>query len=135
MIYLSELKNIINLYLKPVFGGHSIIYMLAINKQFGKFHNELKPLIILFHSFSFFGKSCCSKICSFKIDFTTQDKKPECKKTCDPTAVLSEEEEIILENWILECSLKEFPRRKEDLQLSVKLFLDKNERPNPFKNN
>lgn len=62
-------------------------------------------------------------------------KNPECKKTCGPAAVLSEEEEIMLENWILECSLKGFPRRKEDLQLSVKLFLDKNERPNPFKNN
>jgi len=41
----------------------------------------------------------------------------------------------MLENWILECSFKGFPRRKEDLQLSVKLFLDKNDRPNPFKNN
>ncbi|KAF0714677.1 HTH CENPB-type domain-containing protein [Aphis craccivora] len=42
-------------------------------------------------------------------------KNPGCKITCGPAAVLSEEEEMMLEYWILECCFKGFPRRKEDL--------------------
>lgn len=62
-------------------------------------------------------------------------KNPDGKKTCGPNTVLNKEEELLLEKWIIECSLKGFPRRKEDLLESVKHFLDKNERPNPFKHN
>lgn len=52
-----------------------------------------------------------------------------------PPPILTKEEETTLENWIVECCRKGFPRRKEDLQLSVQEFLTQNERPNPFKNN
>ncbi|KAJ8949460.1 hypothetical protein NQ318_007561 [Aromia moschata] len=41
----------------------------------------------------------------------------------------------ILEKWIIDCHKKGFPRRKDDLQASVKAFLDGNPRPTPFKNN
>lgn len=69
--------------------------------------------------------------------FTLQHrlKNPNGKKTCGPNTILNKNEEILLEKWILECSLKGFPRRKEDLLESVKHFSDKNKRPNPFKNN
>jgi len=62
-------------------------------------------------------------------------KNPECKITCGSATVLSDEEETILENWILQSCKKGFPQRKEDLQLSVKQFLDKNQRTSPFLNN
>lgn len=62
-------------------------------------------------------------------------KNPEQKTTCGPSSVLTKEEEGMLVKWILECSKKGFPRRKEDVQLSVKNFLEVDGRPNPFKNN
>lgn len=62
-------------------------------------------------------------------------KNPECKKTCGPATVFSEEEESVLEKWILQSSKRGFPQRKEDLQLSVKQFLDNNKRTSPFPNN
>lgn len=37
--------------------------------------------------------------------------------------------------WIIEYYKKGFPRRKFDIQISVKSFLDASEKPNPFKNN
>lgn len=48
---------------------------------------------------------------------------------------LSKEEEDKLVSWILESHRKGFPRRKLDIQLSVKDFLDANRRPNPFRDN
>lgn len=63
-------------------------------------------------------------------------KNPEQKTTCDPSSVLTKgKEEDMLVKWILECNKKGFPRRKEDVQLSVKNFLDIKEKPNSFKNN
>ncbi|XP_046663119.1 chaetoglobosin A biosynthesis cluster protein C-like [Homalodisca vitripennis] len=50
-----------------------------------------------------------------------------------PPPILSKEEEDLLEKWIIDCSKKGFPRRKEDIQLSVQEFLTQNNRPNPFK--
>lgn len=37
--------------------------------------------------------------------------------------------------WILDCHRKGFPRRKVDVQLSVKAFLDADQRDTPFKDN
>lgn len=51
-----------------------------------------------------------------------------------PTTVLTDEEENVLVNWIIQSSKKGFLRRKEDIQYSVSDFLKKNNRPNPFKN-
>lgn len=50
-------------------------------------------------------------------------KNPDQKVSCGPAPVLSEEEEKILEKWILESSRKGFPQRKEDLLVSVKQYL------------
>ncbi|XP_050066785.1 uncharacterized protein LOC114123838 isoform X4 [Aphis gossypii] len=55
--------------------------------------------------------------------------------SCGPSTFLTTNEEETLVKWLLECSKKGFPRRREDLQDSVKKFLDEQERPNPFKNN
>lgn len=57
------------------------------------------------------------------------------KKELGPPPILTNEEEDILEKWVHDCCRKGFPRRKEDLQLSVQEFLNQNERPNPFKEN
>lgn len=54
---------------------------------------------------------------------------------CGPSSILTKLEEEILVRWLLECSKKGFPRRKKDLQLSVKQFLDEQGRSSPFKNN
>ncbi|XP_016658809.1 uncharacterized protein LOC107883396 [Acyrthosiphon pisum] len=62
-------------------------------------------------------------------------KNPDQKVSCGPAPVLSEEEEKTLEKWILESSRKGFPQRKDDLLISVKQYLDKNERTTIFKNN
>nr|CAI5852764.1 unnamed protein product [Callosobruchus analis] len=45
-----------------------------------------------------------------------------------PTPILTSEEESLLVKWIFECQRKGLPRRKEDIQLSVKQFLEKNPR-------
>lgn len=60
-------------------------------------------------------------------------KNPEGKITCGPCTVLSEEK--LSDTWIIDCYRKGFPQRKEDLQLSVKQFLDNENRLNPFKDN
>lgn len=52
-----------------------------------------------------------------------------------PNTYLTANEEQLLVDWILESQAKGFPRRKVDLQISVKQFLDADKRPNPFKNN
>nr|CAI5866984.1 unnamed protein product [Callosobruchus analis] len=52
-----------------------------------------------------------------------------------PTPILTFEEESLLVKWIFECQRKGFLRRKEDIQLSVKQFLEKNPRKIPFKDN
>lgn len=52
-----------------------------------------------------------------------------------PNTYLTSDEENMLVSWILESQEKGFPKRKVDLQLSVKQFLDEDERPNPFKEN
>ncbi|KAL4153346.1 hypothetical protein QTP88_001179 [Uroleucon formosanum] len=57
------------------------------------------------------------------------------KTSCGPATVLSDKEEELLQTWIIESCKKGFPRRKEDLQMSVKQFLDINNRHTPFKNN
>jgi hypothetical protein len=57
------------------------------------------------------------------------------KTTFEPSPILSKEEEQILVDWVLQSHRKGFPRRKEDLQVSVKSFLDEKPRDNPFKDN
>jgi len=57
------------------------------------------------------------------------------KTSCGPATVLSDKYEELLQTWIIESCKKGFPRRKEDLQMSVKQFLDINNRHTPFKNN
>lgn len=52
-----------------------------------------------------------------------------------PAPVLTKDEEETLLEWIFECHRKGFPRRKSDVLYSVKYFLDKKPRPNPFVNN
>ncbi|KAJ8983254.1 hypothetical protein NQ317_015603 [Molorchus minor] len=57
------------------------------------------------------------------------------KSSHGPSPILSSQEETILVRWIKDCQRKGFPRRKEDIQISVKQFLDDSPRENPFKNN
>lgn len=52
-----------------------------------------------------------------------------------PCPILTKKEEESLVNWLLESQKKGFPRRKEDIQASVKTFLDAVERKTPFTNN
>lgn len=53
-----------------------------------------------------------------------------------PASILTIEEEKTLVNLILACHRQGFPRRKEDLQMSIKTYLDGNEeRKTPFTNN
>lgn len=57
------------------------------------------------------------------------------KITPGPRPVLTDEEEQTLEDWIFSCHTKGFPVRSEDVQISVKKFLDNYPRPNPFTEN
>lgn len=57
------------------------------------------------------------------------------KSSPGPPTILTSQEESILVDWIKECHRKGFPRRKDDVQASVKQFLDEKPRPNPFKGN
>lgn len=57
------------------------------------------------------------------------------KEELGPPPILTKEEESTLVSWIANCCRKGFPRRREDLQLSVQEFLTSNQRPNPFKDN
>lgn len=57
------------------------------------------------------------------------------KTSHGPSPILTAHEEDILIKWIKDCQRKGFPRRKEDIQISVKQFLDDTPRENPFKDN
>ncbi|KAI4466272.1 homeobox-like domain superfamily [Holotrichia oblita] len=57
------------------------------------------------------------------------------KPTFGPNPILSSDEEKILVNWIFENHKRGVPRRKDDVQESVKEFLDQRPRENPFVNN
>lgn len=52
-----------------------------------------------------------------------------------PNPYLTKEEENSLVEWIIDSHRKGFPRRKFDIQLSVKAFLDADQRVTPFKDN
>lgn len=52
-----------------------------------------------------------------------------------PKTYLTNDEENLLEGWLLENYRKGFPKRKIDIQMAVKSFLDVNDRTSPFKNN
>lgn len=80
-------------------------------------------------------KSAAKKFSVSRSTLQHRIKNPHQKISCGPAPVLSEEEENILEKWILESSRKGFPQRKDDLLVSVKQYLDKNERTSIFKNN
>lgn len=82
-----------------------------------------------------FGKKATAKKCGIpRSTLQFRLSKIFSKTTLGPNPVLSQEEQILVE-WVLQSHRKGFPRRKEDLQISVKTFLDENPRPNPFKNN
>lgn len=55
--------------------------------------------------------------------------------SCGPLTVLTTNEEKILVKWLFESCKKGFPRRREYLQNSVKLFLDEQGKQSSFKNN
>jgi len=59
---------------------------------------------------------------------------PAFSKT-SPPPVLGHSGEEDLVNWIRDCSRKGFPHRKENIQASVKEYLDENGMKNPFTNN
>lgn len=67
------------------------------------------------------------------IQFRLSDKFV--KSRPGPNTVLTEEEEDILVKWIKENTRKGFPRRWDDLRASVKEYLEKNNRSNPFRDN
>lgn len=52
-----------------------------------------------------------------------------------PAPILGYNAEKDLVNWIKVCSEKGFPRRKENIQVSVKEYLDQSKLQSPFKNN
>lgn len=57
------------------------------------------------------------------------------KSSLGPKPILNMDEEQLIVKWITECQRKGFPRRLNDVQTSVKNFLDKSPRENPFVNN
>jgi len=73
-------------------------------------------------------------VARFTLQFRIKHRDKE-TFSCGPSSVLSVEEEKSLVKWLLDCSKKGFPRRREDLQQSVKLFLDDQGRSSPFTNN
>ena len=52
-----------------------------------------------------------------------------------PATILTADEGTLLVNWILETQRKGFPKRKDDIQASVKIILDKINRQAIFKDN
>nr|CAI5857655.1 unnamed protein product [Callosobruchus analis] len=56
------------------------------------------------------------------------------KTSLRPAPYLPSEEELLFADWIIHCCKKCFPRRKEDIQLSVKSLLDRTPRNTPFRN-
>lgn len=73
------------------------------------------------------------KIPRSTLQFRNSDKFV--KSSFGPCPILSLVEENQLAEWIIDCQKKGFPRRKEDIQASVKQFLDDNPRQNPFTDN
>ncbi|KAJ8917899.1 hypothetical protein NQ315_002591 [Exocentrus adspersus] len=67
------------------------------------------------------------------LQFRLSDKFKKCGH--GPPPVLSSEEENLLVSWITENLKKGFPVRKEDIQVSVKLYLDKIKRKTLFVDN
>lgn len=57
------------------------------------------------------------------------------KTTPGPPPVLGTEKEQELVEWIFECHVKGFPRRKENLQATIKSFLDQSDMETPFTDN
>lgn len=57
------------------------------------------------------------------------------KTSCGPCTILTKDEGDQLEHWIVECSRRGFPRRKDDILLGVQEFCEKTNRTNPFTNN
>lgn len=62
-------------------------------------------------------------------------KNPDKTFKCGSAPILTEAEESLLVKWIIESCRKGFPRRREDVQYSVKKYLDNNKRTTPFKEN
>jgi hypothetical protein len=60
---------------------------------------------------------------------------PPAKNRHGPPPILTPAEEDSLKQWIFESCKRGFPRRMEDVQCSVKQFLDESPRENPFKDN
>jgi len=52
-----------------------------------------------------------------------------------PRPVLGEDEEETIVKWAKECHRKGFPKWGEDIQASIKQYLDSSLRQNPFKDN
>jgi len=57
------------------------------------------------------------------------------KSTPGPSPVLTRNGEEDLVKWLIECSKKGFPRRLENIQASVKNFLETSGLQNPFRDN
>lgn len=57
------------------------------------------------------------------------------KTSPGPPPVLGQSGENNLVNWIIECSRRGFPKRKENIQTGIKPFLHNSNLKNPFRNN
>lgn len=62
-------------------------------------------------------------------------KNPGRTFKCGSSSIITEDEESLLVKWIIESYKKGFPRRRKDVQYSVKKYLDDNNRTTPFKDN
>lgn len=60
---------------------------------------------------------------------------PSVKTSHGPAPVLGVDGEKELAKWLIDCSDKGFPRRKENLQAAVKEYLDHSGLKNSFNNN
>ena len=52
-----------------------------------------------------------------------------------PPPILTKDEEAELVEWVINMNRIGYGRTKDQLNLTVKALLDKDNRPNPFKNN
>lgn len=81
------------------------------------------------------SKKLASK--TYKVPRSTlqfRTKFPGNKLRPGPSTALSMSEELSLKNWLIDCSKKGFPKRKDDLIASVADFFKESGRQNPFKN-
>jgi hypothetical protein len=60
---------------------------------------------------------------------------PEDTTSSGPSSILTEAEESVLKGWAIKMSRMGFPITKSQLQWEVKKILEKDGRPNPFKDN